>query len=299
MVIAEILSYITEEPACIGNRKAEVDGLNFIDSLTTKKSVISYADNAQQLLSLQANPRVTVLLSSLEDSKVYASAMMERQGCIIVVENPLETFYAIHEALCRSGTFYPDRSTPPEIGKQLRMHPTAVIEPGVVIGDHVSIGAYTVVRSGSIIDSFVSIGNHCVIGSEGFQVVRRRNKEALYVTHTGQCHIMDNTIVGDNVCIAKSLFEGATQVGSGVRIDNLTQIAHNCSVGKNSVICAGVVFCGSCVVQEGVWIAPGTRILNQVTIGRNATVGLGSVVTRNVEPETLVYGCPAKVSGTR
>lgn len=110
---------------------------------------------------------------------------------------------------------------------------------------------------------------------------------------------MDNTIVGDNVCIAKSLFEGATQVGSGVRIDNLTQIAHNCSVGKNSVICAGVVFCGSCVVQEGVWIAPGTRILNQVTIGRNATVGLGSVVTRNVEPETLVYGCPAKVSGTR
>ena len=48
-------------------------------------------------------------------------------------------------------------------------------------------------------------------------------------------------------------------------------------------------------IKTGAWIAPGSIILAGVTIGENSVVGAGSVVMKNVEPYTVVFGCPAKV----
>lgn len=48
------------------------------------------------------------------------------------------------------------------------------------------------------------------------------------------------------------------------------------------------------VIEDGVFIGSGAIILGNVRIGRNAVVGAGSVVTENVEPDTLVAGIPAK-----
>jgi acetyltransferase-like isoleucine patch superfamily enzyme len=47
-------------------------------------------------------------------------------------------------------------------------------------------------------------------------------------------------------------------------------------------------------IKNGAWIPPGVIILPGVTIGENSVVGAGSLVTRDVEPFTLVAGCPAK-----
>ncbi|AKB42295.1 MULTISPECIES: acyltransferase [Methanosarcina] len=48
-------------------------------------------------------------------------------------------------------------------------------------------------------------------------------------------------------------------------------------------------------VKRGAWIAPGSIILAGITIGENSVVGAGSVVMKNVEPNTVVIGCPARV----
>lgn len=48
-------------------------------------------------------------------------------------------------------------------------------------------------------------------------------------------------------------------------------------------------------IRKGAWIAPGCIILAGVEIGENAVVGAGSLVTKNVEPYTVVAGSPAKV----
>lgn len=49
------------------------------------------------------------------------------------------------------------------------------------------------------------------------------------------------------------------------------------------------------VIKRGAWIAPGNIILCGVTIGENSIVGAGSVVTKDVEPYTVVAGTPAKI----
>jgi acetyltransferase-like isoleucine patch superfamily enzyme len=49
------------------------------------------------------------------------------------------------------------------------------------------------------------------------------------------------------------------------------------------------------VIERNVWIAAGVTIIGGVTIGENAVVAAGSVVTRDVPPNTLAGGNPARV----
>ena len=49
------------------------------------------------------------------------------------------------------------------------------------------------------------------------------------------------------------------------------------------------------VIKKGAWIAPGCIILCGVTIGSNSVVGAGSIVTRDVEDESVVAGSPARL----
>ena len=49
------------------------------------------------------------------------------------------------------------------------------------------------------------------------------------------------------------------------------------------------------VIEKGVWIAAGATIIGGVTVGQNSVVAAGSVVTRDVPPNTLVGGNPARV----
>lgn len=49
------------------------------------------------------------------------------------------------------------------------------------------------------------------------------------------------------------------------------------------------------VIERNVWIAAGATIIGGVTVGENSVVAAGSVVTRDVSPNTLVGGNPARV----
>jgi acetyltransferase-like isoleucine patch superfamily enzyme len=49
------------------------------------------------------------------------------------------------------------------------------------------------------------------------------------------------------------------------------------------------------VIEKGVWIASGATIIGGVTVGENSVVAVGSVVTKDVPPNTLAGGNPARV----
>lgn len=53
------------------------------------------------------------------------------------------------------------------------------------------------------------------------------------------------------------------------------------------------------IIEEGVWLGAGVIVLKGVTVGRNAVVGAGAVVTRNVAPNEVVVGAPARPVGNR
>jgi acetyltransferase-like isoleucine patch superfamily enzyme len=120
-----------------------------------------------------------------------------------------------------------------------------------------------------------------------------------------------------------------TKIGAFVEIQKNAKVGQNCKISSHTFICEGVtvednVFVGHSVtfindsyprataadgslqteadwkveptrVRKGASIGSGSTILSNLTIGENALVGAGSVVTRDVPPNAIVAGNPARI----
>src|ERR1700690_3085124 len=126
------------------------------------------------------------------------------------------------------------------------------------------------------------------------------------------CAIDDNTKIGTFVEVQKNAF-----IGKNCKIQSHTFICEGVTIGDDVFVGHGVIFINDkyprstngdgslqseadwhvvpTVVKKGASIGSGSTILCNVTIGENAIVGSGSVVTKDVPPNTIVAGNPARV----
>ncbi|MBY7733399.1 hypothetical protein JHW46_23970 [Vibrio splendidus] len=216
---------------------------------------------------------------------------------LFIVDNPEKEFYKLHHHLYDKTDFYNYSLTSEfSVGNNVDIHPASIIEDNVIIKNNVVIGANVTIHSGSIIGNNVVINAGAVIGEQGFQVIYDKDKPYL-VKHVGGVKIHDNVSIGANSTIAKSLFDGYTEIGHSSKIDNSVSIAHNCKVGKNCVITAGVIMTGSSTLDDGVWLAPNSVVLNRVNVGKESLVGALSLVTKDIGINTKCFGVPAVVKG--
>ncbi len=95
------------------------------------------------------------------------------------------------------------------------------------------------------------------------------------------------------------LFAGVT-VTVNVHVEPFAMIsmhstlAHECRIGRGSVLNPSVNVSGGVVVGDGVLIGTGAQIIQYLRIGRGATVGAGAVVIKDVSEDTTVVGVPAR-----
>ena len=136
--------------------------------------------------------------------------------------------------------------------------------------DRFRIGRDTIVSRGSFIQSkagSIEIGDHCSIGV--------------------QCYIgaVNDISIGNDVLIA-----GQCYIGGG-----------RYPLDKNGIPMKeqGSYSDGPITIGDDVWIGAGVKILDNIKIGEGAVIGAGAVVTRDVEPYTIVGGVPAKIIGRR
>jgi len=273
---------------------AEIHGLNLCNRKSQHNHIISYVTSADYIDAVKDNPEIVCLLVSQDNYAVYSGQIISRDLSYIICDSPEKVFYDIHDYLYYHTDFYEKFCFAPQIGENCSIHPSAVIEDGVILGNNVTVGANTVIRRGTTIEDGCEIGCNNTIGSEGFQVLRIDGKNRKIV-HVGGLRISTQTCIGDNNTICNSLFEGETYIGENVKIDNLVHVGHNGYVGDNAVVTAGTVLCGSAIVENGAWIGVNSSVLNRVTVGSGARIGIGSVVTRTIPEDALAYGVPAKV----
>lgn len=96
--------------------------------------------------------------------------------------------------------------------------------------------------------------------------------------------------------------------GSGVQIGKNVMIAPHCMLAAGNhdfkqidkpIRFAGNLSKGPIIIEDNVWIGANCTITDGVKIGRDAVVGANSVVTKDVEPYSIVGGVPARVLGFR
>jgi acetyltransferase-like isoleucine patch superfamily enzyme len=94
---------------------------------------------------------------------------------------------------------------------------------------------------------------------------------------------------------------GSVSIGNGVRIGTGTTIIssdHEFSSRKKPIFKQGLIK-AKVVIDDGAWIGANVTILKGVTIGEGAIVAAGAVVTKDVDPYTVVGGVPARKIGDR
>lgn len=167
-----------------------------------------------------------------------------------------------------------------------------VIEDDAVIGSGTRIYHNVIIRRGTVIGKNCIIKSGTVIGEEGYGYSNNED-EIIHVPHLGYVVLEDEVEIGSNCSIDRGTMEN-TVVGKGSKIDNLCHIAHNVQIGKNVMIVAGSIICGSVHIKDRAYIAPGGIIKNQVEIGEKCIIGMGSVVLSNTQKEKVLVGVPAK-----
>jgi acyl-[acyl carrier protein]--UDP-N-acetylglucosamine O-acyltransferase len=151
------------------------------------------------------------------------------------------------------------------------IHETAIIYDNVQLGKNNVIGAYA------------------VIGSNG--EIRGVSQSEF----KGKVVIGDNNVISELVTIQRPFENTSTVIGSNNIIMAHSHIGHDVTIGDNCEICTGSIIGGYAVIADNVKVKLGVTVRNRKKINKGALVGLGAVVVKDVEAETIVVGNPAKV----
>ena len=90
---------------------------------------------------------------------------------------------------------------------------------------------------------------------------------------------------------------GVTRIASGVKIDNLVQIAHNCTVDEHTVIAAQAGLAGSAHIKEWCQLGGQVGIAGHLTVGDHSRLGGQTGVLGDLQPHSIVMGAPAMPVG--
>lgn len=169
----------------------------------------------------------------------------------------------------------------------------------VFIGDHVSIGDNTVLYSGVKIYHDCVIGRQCVIhantviGCDGFGFAKEADGRYKKIAQTGNVIIEDDVEIGSNVVVDRASM-GSTIIRSGVKLDNLIQVAHNVSIGSNTAIAAQAGIAGSTQLGSDCLIGGQVGIVGHLQIANGTMIQAQSGVASSVKsPNSKLYGTPA------
>ncbi len=185
------------------------------------------------------------------------------------------------------------------LGRGVAVGPRTVLHPGVVLYDGVTIGADCVIHARCVVAAASVLGDRVVlqpgvvIGGDGFGYVGAEDGGLSRTHNVGRVWIGDDVEIGANSTVDRGTL-GDTRIGRGTKIDNLVQVAHNCTVGEHCVIVAQAGIAGSTVLEEGVVLLAQAGVAGHRRIGARALVGPQAGVHKDVPPGTRILGSPQR-----
>ena len=175
----------------------------------------------------------------------------------------------------------------------------SVIYPNVYVEGNTQVGERCVIRPGTrlvnaVIGDDVEIRDNCLI----------TDSEVGSGAVVGpMAHLRGHASIGEGGRIGNFVEVKKSRLGKGTKASHLTYLG-DATIGSETNIGAGTITCNYDGIRKNethigdrVKIGSDTMLVAPVTVGDDAVTGAGSVVTKDVDPGTLVVGVPAKAAG--
>jgi bifunctional UDP-N-acetylglucosamine pyrophosphorylase/glucosamine-1-phosphate N-acetyltransferase len=178
-----------------------------------------------------------------------------------------------------------------QLGRDCVIYPDVHIEGQSVIGDDCEIRSGTRITD-SRIGNGVTIKDHCVIVD---------SEVSDGCTVGPSAHLRMNAKLEEGAAVGNFVEMKKSRLGRKSKAMHLTYLG-DATIGEKTNIGAGTITCNydgknkhATVIEDEVKIGSDTMLVAPVRVGRNSVTGAGSVVTKDVPPDTLVAGVPAVV----
>jgi UDP-N-acetylglucosamine acyltransferase len=180
------------------------------------------------------------------------------------------------------------------------IHPSAIIDPSVKLGNNVTVGPYSLIGAG------VELGDNCVIEShvviKGLSVIGKNNhfyqfgsigedcQDKKYAGEPTRLIIGDNNVFRESVTIHRGTVQdkSTTIIGSNNLFMTYVHVAHDCVIGDNSILATHATLAGH--VHVGDWVIMGgmTAAHQFCHIGDHSFIGGGVIAFRDVPPYVML-----------
>lgn len=294
---------------------------------TTVNNIAKIEEAKETDLTFLSNPKYISFLDTtlskliiINRSFLNDTILSHKNKTFIVVDDAHASFVLLLQ-------YYQKIVQPSDIS--FGIHPTAIIEtqhpipetvyigPFVTIGKNVKIGEHCIIHSHVSIDKNSEIGNHVtlhsgvkimyesklgnnivihpntIIGSDGFGFQPNNLGKYQKIPQIGNVIIHDDVEIGANTTIDRATM-GSTIIYSGVKIDNLVQIAHNVVIGENTVIAAQAGISGSTKIGKNCIIGGQVGIVGHISIADFTQINAQSGVSKPIKQKgAKITGSPA------
>lgn len=200
-------------------------------------------------------------------------------------------------------------------GKNVHIHPTALVYPNVVLHENVFIGPYCIIGEPTA-DYYKNPDNHEFKKTEiGANSIIRSHSVIYEDVHIGEnfqtghhVTIREDSQIGNNCSVGTlSDIQGKVKIGNFVRMHSNVHIGQLSTIKDYVWLFPYTVLTNDlyppldrlegCTIEEFALVTTGSILLPGVTIGGNSLVAAGSVVSKDVKYEAVVMGVPAKERG--
>jgi UDP-3-O-[3-hydroxymyristoyl] glucosamine N-acyltransferase len=178
------------------------------------------------------------------------------------------------------------------IGARTILHAHVTIGRGARVGDDCVLHARVSIRERVQIGHRVTIQDGAVIGSDGFGFAHQPDGTHVKIPQVGGVVIEDDVEIGANTTIDRPAV-GETRIMAGAKIDNLVQIAHGVSVGRNALLAAQVGIAGSTTIEDAVTLAGQVGVAGHLTLGKGTVATAQTGIPNSVAAGSFISGYPA------
>ncbi len=280
---------------------------------SAKKNEITFLEQNNKLKNHIFETTVSAIIISKKEELIQE--IQKRKISFIVVENPRLAFAEILSIFEKKNNLKSgidskaNVSNAAILGQNCYVGPNVYIGentiigndnyfyPGTIILENVEIGNNNIFCSNSVIHQNTRIYNNCVInsntvvGSEGFGFIPNEGKW-IKMPQTGGVILNNDVEIGTNCCIDRPAV-GFTEIGEGTKIDNLVQIGHGVTIGKNCAFAAQVGIAGGAKIGDGVILAGQVGVNNRVKVGNNVIASSKCGIHCDINDGEIISGFPA------